>query len=386
VGFDRDQRSGKITHKIDPQVDGEREFIRESLIQTGQVAEYSYVTPQGPLTRANTAHGQEFYSDGRVLILKLVSSGRDASRTFAELFCSALKQQPDAAEWGPCWQYMEAPAEGKSEPGPLPTEYRVLIVPGVMNTCAESTPAYQEGQAYLKEKYGLVTELLAVPNESAESNAKLIAEYLKERSRSDARKYIVIGYSKGGPDLQTMLALYPETKEMVAAFVSVAGAIGGSPIAEMMPSVADKWMSTMKFGTCRGDMAAAFKSLRRDVRQSFLKQYPRLPVPTYSLPAISDKGTTSKMLQQTWQLVSAYDSLQDGQLTKLDATLPGSVYLGTALADHFAVALPLANTEDATIRSMVDKNRYPRTALLEAIVRFVAQDLEPAKPKATQPN
>jgi hypothetical protein len=129
-------------------------------------------------------------------------------------------------------------------------------------------------------------------------------------------------------------------------------------------------------------MAEAFKSLRRDVRQAFLKQYPRLPVPTYSLAAVSDKTNTSKMLAQTWQLMSAYDSLQDGQITKLDATLPGAVFLGSARADHFAVALPLANTDDATIKAMVDHNRYPRTALLEAIVRFVAQDLDAADSNA----
>ena len=31
LGFDRDQRNGKVTHRIDPNTDGEREFIAQSL-------------------------------------------------------------------------------------------------------------------------------------------------------------------------------------------------------------------------------------------------------------------------------------------------------------------------------------------------------------------
>lgn len=383
VGFDRDRRNNKITHRIDPNVDGEREFIRQTLARSGHLEEFTYLTPRDPLRKATTAHGQEFYSDGRVLILRLVPGLLDRSREFASLFCATLRRQPDSAQWGPCSQYLENAGDTRgSALGPIPSNYRLLVVPGVMNSCVESTPAFQEAHSYLLEKYGIRAEVLAVPNESSESNARLIADYLREQAASDPRKYIVIGYSKGAPDLQTMLALIPEAAERVAAFVSLAGAVGGSPIAEMMPAQAERWMNSMKFGTCRGSLAEAFKSLRRDVRQEFLKEHPALPVPTYSLVAVSDRANTSRMLLQTWQLMNSYDSRHDAQLTVADATLPEGVFLGTALADHFAVALPLANSPDSSIRSMVDKNRYPRTALLEAILRFVTRDLEssPARP------
>jgi len=69
---------------------------------------------------------------------------------------------------------------------------------------------------------------------------------------TDKRKYIVFGYSKGAPDVQTALALYPETKNAVAAFVSVAGAIGGSPIADILPKQAEGWINRYKLGQCAG--------------------------------------------------------------------------------------------------------------------------------------
>jgi hypothetical protein len=71
TGFDRDQRNNGITHKIDPDTDKEREYIGETLLQSGLVARTAYVTPSNPVTKAKTATGEEFSSDGRILIVWL---------------------------------------------------------------------------------------------------------------------------------------------------------------------------------------------------------------------------------------------------------------------------------------------------------------------------
>jgi len=81
IGFDRDQRNNGITHKIDPDVDLEREYVEKTLIGTGLVAEYAYVTPDKPLRVAKTATGGQFQSDGRVLVLKLNEPGAADSAT-----------------------------------------------------------------------------------------------------------------------------------------------------------------------------------------------------------------------------------------------------------------------------------------------------------------
>lgn len=71
IGFERDQRNNGITHKIDPETDGERDYIRESLMQTGMVVKTEYVTPTDPVTTAKTATGGEFHSDGQTLVVYL---------------------------------------------------------------------------------------------------------------------------------------------------------------------------------------------------------------------------------------------------------------------------------------------------------------------------
>ena len=71
IGFERDQRNNGVTHKIDPAIDGEREFVNGTLSGTGLVVQRDHVTPTDPLTTAKTATGGEFHSDGRILVLLL---------------------------------------------------------------------------------------------------------------------------------------------------------------------------------------------------------------------------------------------------------------------------------------------------------------------------
>jgi hypothetical protein len=78
VGFEKDQRNNGITHKIDPDIDLEREYVEKTLCSTGLVAEISHFTPSNPLKEARTATGGSFHSNGQVLILKLASPAKDA--------------------------------------------------------------------------------------------------------------------------------------------------------------------------------------------------------------------------------------------------------------------------------------------------------------------
>ncbi len=71
IGFERDQRNNGVTHKIDPAIDGEREYVNDTLSATGLVVARSHVTPADALTEAKTATGGSFHSDGRILVLAL---------------------------------------------------------------------------------------------------------------------------------------------------------------------------------------------------------------------------------------------------------------------------------------------------------------------------
>lgn len=74
IGFERDERNNGVTHKIDPAIDGEREYVNDTTSSTGLVVARDHVTPTSPLTEAKTATGGSFRSDGRILVLVLKPS------------------------------------------------------------------------------------------------------------------------------------------------------------------------------------------------------------------------------------------------------------------------------------------------------------------------
>jgi hypothetical protein len=252
IGFDRDQRNNGITHKIDPQTDGERDYIADSLMQTGMVVKALYMTPTDPVREAKTATGSSFTSDGRTLLIYLASGTGDASASFADIFCSVLHQQSaDAGAWGPCSRYIAAPGREDLKLQPMSANYRVLIVPGILSSCVSDSPAFQEGQEALKKQYGMDVDLLQVPNDSSESNAKMIGQYLREHA-AGGKKYILVGYSKGAPDIQVALAQEQGISEQVAAFITVAGASGGSPVADVLPQAAENTCTAFRSRAVRG--------------------------------------------------------------------------------------------------------------------------------------
>jgi hypothetical protein len=71
IGFEKDARSGHLTHKIDPEVDGERENIAQSLDKSGKVKSMTYYLPPEPVQDARNASGGGYHSDGRLLVVFL---------------------------------------------------------------------------------------------------------------------------------------------------------------------------------------------------------------------------------------------------------------------------------------------------------------------------
>jgi hypothetical protein len=81
IGIEKDQRKeGAITHKIDQDVDNERDFIGATLTQAGLVQAMDYMTRSHPITSTKTATGGEIKSDGRVLVIVLKPANTSASK------------------------------------------------------------------------------------------------------------------------------------------------------------------------------------------------------------------------------------------------------------------------------------------------------------------
>ena len=72
IGIERDQRKpDALTHKIDPNVDKERDFIGDTLQQAGWVEAMSYMDRPNQVKQTKTATGGEITTDGRTLVIVL---------------------------------------------------------------------------------------------------------------------------------------------------------------------------------------------------------------------------------------------------------------------------------------------------------------------------
>jgi hypothetical protein len=273
----------------------------------------------------------------------------------------------------------ENPASGKAVYlGASRQDFLVALVPGLGWECFEGWLESEYSGAKHVLQYGYDVIQLKVDGLSGiETNARMINEQLQSLPPDQAdRPVILIGYSKGVPDILQAIVDYPELADKVVAVVSAAGAVGGSALAsEAKQSQANMLTKIPKSDCSEGD-GGAIKALRPAIRQKWLAENP-LPkqIKYYSVVTYPDPEYISAVLKPSYQKLSAIDGRNDSQLIFYDQLIPGSKLVAYVNADHMALAVPIARTRTTTAAVFTTKNHYPREALLESILRYVEEDI-----------
>jgi len=94
------KRKFRLFHRIDPNVDAERDFIAMDLAKTSQLTREQFLQCSEPVFNAQTATGQTYYSDSRMLFLEL--NRGPSSRAEAMLVAGELRkidQGPGVKGW-----------------------------------------------------------------------------------------------------------------------------------------------------------------------------------------------------------------------------------------------------------------------------------------------
>ena len=100
----------------------------------------------------------------------------------------------------------------------------------------------------------------------------------------------------------------------------------------------------------------------------------------YSLVTYPQPDRISEVLKLSYNKLSRVDARNDGQLLFYDQLIPGSDLVAYLNADHWAVALPIARSHRFLKDNLINHNDYPREALMEALLRFVEEDLARPQP------
>jgi hypothetical protein len=320
-------------------------------------------------------------------LVPVAAAGIDDRRgRFREVFCEVLESRGEEwPDYRPCEEALirvgQEPA-GSGRPvnlGQSTMNVLMLIVPGVGWECIESWLKIDDSLQALLTSHGFAAELLDVDGlSSSANNARQIRDFIEALPPDLAgRQIVLIGYSKGAPDILEALINYPELHPRIAAVISVAGAVGGSPLASTVDQRDLNIMQHFPGSDCsRGD-GGALDSLRPATRRTWLAENP-LPaaIPYYSLVTYPHPDRISSVLGTTYRKLSKVDARNDSQVIYYDQMIPNSTLVGFVNADHWAVAVPVGRAHSFLGKTFVDKNDYPREALFEALLRFVEEDLK----------
>ena len=321
-------------------------------------------------------HSVPYHLPQTVLVPLTAAGIDDRSEQFGDEFCAVLSHLDEGGPWGSCGEYIETTGQPAENPAPLPTDRQILVIPGFMGKCfSPQVRPFSDALDHLRTRHGMTAEIREVPAlGSCEHNAEIIAKALRERSAADPRPIVLVGYSKGGCDAMTALAIHPDIRPAVAALVTVAAPVSGSRIPDLLPDSFMDFFETIKPERCEEGDGSGMESLRRPARQKFLRKYPEPFVPTFSIVAVADEARVSRALRPFWDRLAKYSLDQDGMVIASEAIPPRARFLGVVRADHWAVALPYERWEKSMGHRLANENHFPRAALLEAALRVVLAD------------
>ena len=302
----------------------------------------------------------------------------DGRAGFRTLFCEALAEYPEDAGPPPACDFWLHRLEDEPA-GPAPARrvaalpMQVLLVTGAFSECfGEEALPFGSAVDSLRDS-GIRIDTIVVGGRSGTAhNAREIADYLAAWPVRPDVPLVLVGYSKGAIDVLQFLVDFPEAARQVNAVVSVAGSVGGSPLADEVDGLYEFLFSHLPSGHCPPGDGDVVHSLRTELRDAWLREN-TLPasIDYYSIAAFTTHDRVARSLVIPWKTLLKHERRNDGQLLPHDALIPGSTLLGYFDADHWAVALDIED-ESPLLAHRDEEAQFPHRALLHAILRQVA--------------
>lgn len=261
----------------------------------------------------------------------------------------------------------------------LAQRYRIAFVPGFFAECfAVLAHTFADVERELSRQGFAVTHMEVPGRRSTAHNAAGLSKQFAGLA-ADARPIIVFAHSKGLLDTLEFIVRHPADAGQIAAVVSVAGAANGSPLADQLLSSYLRFVASTPWPACEKGDGAEIEDLRRDVRlEWWQRNRAAIGVPVFSLVAAPRPERVSPGTLSTYRSLAEIDPRNDGKLIWYDQVVPGGYLLGYVNADHWTIAIPVAEEIPPLARWFPDV--VPRTALAEAAIELIDRTLDADRP------
>lgn len=356
------------------------------MVEKAKIIGFVLATTSIALTGCATSNQQvdRYIKDVPVVTLPASKAGVSDYRTdFRKIFCDIQKSHGNSLlNTTPCEEALHNLQENPELKldHSITTELdfiksvHVIVIPGIFGECAiKLVPPLQYARRHI-ESHGYKTSQADVSGRSGpDFNAQIIYDHVTSEAVKSSDKLIFIGYSKGSVDALQAVVSYPDIAERTLSVVSLAGPISGTPAADKNSKIYEKIGKKLKLKACPNGDGQGVRSLRTDVRARWLHDN-TLPenIDYYSLVAFSEKKNISSILRSSYSKLAQEDKRNDSNVIIADAVIPGSKLLGYANADHWAIALPFTENSEFLSKTLVNRNEFPREAMLESILRVIA--------------
>ncbi len=220
-----------------------------------------------------------------------------------------------------------------------------------------------------------------------------------KRNGPPPRDVFLMGYSKGAPDILSLLVNHPELQDRIRCVFTWAGAIGGSYTADNLyqlikdlPTEAvtarlNDFLALISAGALqRGplrrmdeyDIKGALLDLSTYVREAFNEQH-KETLDAMNIPIFNITAATTLLEVPTFQMadnlnLSKYDGNNDMQLTQAQAKLdlPMATHLAMLHGHHWDISYPPFPRAVRMTSPNLD-HPFPRKAAAVAIFKFAAE-------------
>jgi len=213
--------------------------------------------------------------------------------------------------------------------------YTVLFAPAWLYRAKPETGADFADQRRLLDRHGIPNRLIpSGETASVEDNAAAIAEAIRA-ARADARPVILISASKSGAEAALALShlLEPAETAGVAAWVNIAGALRGSPLADFFTRPPGSWYARA-LCVINGWSWSGIASVTTGASRERLRGA-RIPdaITVVNVVAVPVTGSVGAAVYGGYRFMLP-DGPNDGVVLLADTVWPGGVNLVALGADH----------------------------------------------------